>query len=421
MKRRTLIASSLAGVVGTFATRAAYPQAFPRKPVRIVVPFPAGGSNDLIARAISDRLAARIGQPVIIESKPGASGSIGTDLVAKSEPDGHTLLLGSLPTAVAPSLMKTPWDPVKDFVGVAYLGVTPNIVAVHPSLGVDDLKGLVALAKQKPGQINYVNPGNGTSPHLGAEVFQFVNQVKFVPVMYKGAPPSITDFVAGEVPVGFYPFGVIVGMVRSGRAKAIALASPVRTKLLPDVPTMTEQGFESNRLLQRGGAIAAGCIDGHAGAQEQLHCLQVTRACARDESLGVVGHAHLHDLDPGLLWRRRKLQVSPRARGHRHRHGNYGPRCRTLQEPAHAPPPPWLQQFNQTRNVAVETPVADVHRRALRQCTQFSGQILGPRHRRSLKQHRNDASVALQRRHEFDAHRIVLVGQTPAPVGVGCA
>ncbi len=246
MKRRTLLASSVAGLLSAFVSRPALSQAFPRRPVRIVVPFPAGGSNDLIARAVSERLAIRLGQPVVIESRPGASGSIGTDYVAKSEPDGHTLLLGSLSTAVAPALMKTPWDPVRDFVPVGYLGVTPNIVAVHPSLEVSDLKGLVALARQKPGQINYVNPGNGTSPHLGAEVFQFVNQVKFSPVSYKGAPPSVTDFLAGTVPVGFYPFGVIVGMVRAGRARAIALASPARTRQLPDLATMTEQGFESS-------------------------------------------------------------------------------------------------------------------------------------------------------------------------------
>ncbi|MCC7286574.1 MAG: tripartite tricarboxylate transporter substrate binding protein [Burkholderiaceae bacterium] len=245
MKRRTLILSA-AGALGTFAAATSRAQPFPRKPVRIIVPFPAGGSNDLIARAISDKLAARLGQPVVVEDKPGASGSIGTDMVAKSDADGHTLLLASLPTAVAPALMKTPWDPVKDLTGVAYLGVTPNIVAVHPSLGVNNLRELVDLAKARNGELNYVNSGNGTSPHLGAEVFQYVNGVKLTPIMYKGAPPSVTDFVAGTVPVGFYPFGVIIGLVKSGRAKAIALAGPVRSRQLPDVPTMTEQGFESS-------------------------------------------------------------------------------------------------------------------------------------------------------------------------------
>ncbi len=245
MKRRVFVHAA-AGAVAALASGAPLAQSFPTKPIRIVVPFPAGGSNDLIARAISDRLGARLGQAVVIESRPGASGSIGTDLVAKAEPDGHTLLLASLPTAVAPALMKTPWDPVKDLVGVAYLGVTPNIVAVHPSLGVNNLRELVALAKARNGQLNYVNSGNGTSPHLGAEVFQFLNGVKLTPVNYKGAPPSVTDFVAGSVPVGFYPFGVIIGMVRAGRAKAIAIAGPVRTRQLPDVPTMAEQGFESS-------------------------------------------------------------------------------------------------------------------------------------------------------------------------------
>ncbi len=246
MERRTLITSSVVAALGTWVGRRAVAQAFPTKPVRIIVPFPAGGSNDLVARAISDRLSIRLGQPVIVESRPGASGSIGTDLVAKSEPDGHTLLLGSLPTAVAPALMKTPWHPVKDLAAVAYLGVTPNIVAVHPSLGVDDLKGLVALAKQRNGELNYVNPGNGTSPHLGAEMFQYVNKVKFTPIAYKGAPPSVADFVSGAVPIGFYPFGVIIGMVGTGKAKALAIASPTRTRQLPDVPTMSEQGFESS-------------------------------------------------------------------------------------------------------------------------------------------------------------------------------
>jgi tripartite-type tricarboxylate transporter receptor subunit TctC len=182
----------------------------------------------------------------VIESKPGASGSIGTDLVSKSEPDGHTLLLASLPTAVTPALMSTPWDPVKDLVGVAYLGVTPNIVVVHPSLGVNNLRELVALAKSRSGELNYVNSGNGTSPNLGAEVFQYVNGIKLTPVNYKGAPPSVPDFVAGLVQVGFYPYGVIIGMVRSGRAKAIAVASPVRLRDLPEVSTMSEQGFEGS-------------------------------------------------------------------------------------------------------------------------------------------------------------------------------
>lgn len=246
MQRRTLILSA-AGALGAFAS-AANAQGFPRKPLRIIVPFPPGGSNDLFARAISDKLATRLGQPVVVETKPGASGSIGTDLVAKSEPDGHTLLLASSATAVAPALMKTPWDPTKDLVGVAYLGVTPNIVAVHPSLGVNNLRELVALAKARNGELNYVNPGNGTSPHLGAEVFQHVNHIKLTAIAYKGAPPSVPDFVAGRVLVGFYPFGVIVGMVRSGRARAIAIAGQTRSRQLPDVPTMSEQGFESSQV-----------------------------------------------------------------------------------------------------------------------------------------------------------------------------
>jgi tripartite-type tricarboxylate transporter receptor subunit TctC len=216
--------------------------------VRIIVPYPAGGIVDLMARSVSDGLAARLGQPVIVEPKPGADASIGTDAVAKAEPDGHTLLMATLAIAVNPHLNKVPWHPVNDFEGVAHMGVVANIAAVTPSLGVRDMASFIALAKSRPGQINYMNPGNGSSPHVSAELLQQVNDIRLTSINYKGVPPAVPDFLNGTVPFGFFPFATIAGHLRSGKAQAIGIASPVRHKQFPEIPTMAEQGFESSQV-----------------------------------------------------------------------------------------------------------------------------------------------------------------------------
>jgi tripartite-type tricarboxylate transporter receptor subunit TctC len=201
-----------------------------------------------MARSVSDGLAARLGQPVIVEPKPGADASIGTDAVAKAEPDGHTLLMATLAIAVNPHLNKVPWHPVNDFEGVAHMGVVANIAAVTPSLGVRDMASFIALAKSRPGQINYMNPGNGSSPHVSAELLQQVNDIRLTSINYKGVPPAVPDFLNGTVPFGFFPFATIAGHLRSGKAQAIGIASPVRHKQFPEIPTMAEQGFESSQV-----------------------------------------------------------------------------------------------------------------------------------------------------------------------------
>lgn len=223
-------------------------QAYPSRPVRIIVPYPAGGIVDLMARAVGDGLGAKLAQPVIVEARPGADASIGTDAVAKADPDGHTVLMATLALAVNPNLSKVPWHPVNDFEGVAHVGVVANVVAVTPTLGVKDLKSFIELARSRPGQINYVNPGNGSSPHVSAELLQLVNGIKLTSINYKGIPPAIPDFLAGTVPFGFFPFGTIAGQIRSGKAQAIGIASPVRHKQFPDLATMAEQGFESSQV-----------------------------------------------------------------------------------------------------------------------------------------------------------------------------
>lgn len=228
------------------ASAQAYP--YPNKPVRVVVPYPAGGIVDLMTRALTDGLPARLGQPVIVESKPGADASIGTEAVAKADPDGYTLLMATLALVVNPNLSKVPWHPVRDFEGVAHVGVVANIAAVNPSLGVKDMNSFIALARSKPGEINYVNAGNGSSPHVSTELLQQVNGIKLTSINYKGIPPAIPDFLAGTVPFGFFPFGTIAVHVRSGKAQAIGIASPVRHKEFPNLPTLAEQGYASSQV-----------------------------------------------------------------------------------------------------------------------------------------------------------------------------
>lgn len=226
----------------------AFAQAYPTKPVRLIVPYPAGGIVDLMARAVSEGLGGKLGQPVVVEPRPGADASIGTDAVAKAEPDGHTLLMATLALAVNANLSKVPWHPVNDFEGVAHIGVVANVAAVNPSLGVKDMKSFIELARSRPGQINYMNPGNGSSPHVSTELLQQVNGIQLTSINYKGVPPAIPDFLAGTVPFGFFPFATIIGHLRSGKAQAIGIASPVRHKQFPDIPTMAEQGFESSQV-----------------------------------------------------------------------------------------------------------------------------------------------------------------------------
>lgn len=248
MKKRQFIATTLACALAAAFAAPVAAQTYPSKHLRIVVPYPGGGIVDLMARSVAEPLSAKLGQQVIVENKPGANASIGTDAVAKSDPDGYTLLMATLAMTVNPNLNKVPWHPVNDFAGVAHMGVVANIAAVHPSLGVKDLKGFVALAKSKPKQINYVNPGNGSSPHVSTELLGQNTGIQLTSVGYKGIPPAIPDFLSGAVPFGFFPYATVATHIRSGKAVAIAIASPVRDKQFPDLQTMTEQGFEDSQV-----------------------------------------------------------------------------------------------------------------------------------------------------------------------------
>jgi tripartite-type tricarboxylate transporter receptor subunit TctC len=239
----------LLGVLFPLLIANATAQTFPTKPLRIIVPFPAGGIVDLMARSLNENLAAGLGQPVLVEARPGANGSLATEAVAKSDPDGHTLVLATLSHVTTPALSKTPWHPTKDFAGIAVMGHVANIAAVNPEVPVKSLREFVDYAKARPGKLNFINAGGGTSQTMSAELFKRNVGIDLVGIGYKGFPPAIPDLLAGQVHFSFIPFGVAAPHVRAGKLRALAVAAPARSKIFPDVPTMAEVGFADSQVV----------------------------------------------------------------------------------------------------------------------------------------------------------------------------
>ncbi len=228
----------------------AHAQWAPTKPVRIIVPFPAGGIVDLMARTVTDRLAASLGQPVIVEARTGAGGSIGTEAAARAEPDGHTLVVATLSHVTLPAFGgKLAWHPVRDFAGIGMLGQVANLAVVTNGLEPRTMREFVAYARARPGQINYVNAGNGTSQTLGVEMLRKDTAIQLTPVGYKGYPPAVPDVIAGRIEFAMMPFGVALPQVKAGKLRALAVVAPVRSPLLPEVPTMAEAGFPESTVV----------------------------------------------------------------------------------------------------------------------------------------------------------------------------
>jgi len=220
---------------------AALAQQYPTKPVRIIVPAPPGGTVDILARAIALKLQDALGKPVLVEYKPGAATNIGTDYVAKSAPDGYTLLINGIPLSVNPMLYANlPFNPTKDLTAIIEVASLTNVVTVHPSIPVNDMKELVALMKKEPGKMNYGTPGVGSSPHLAAELLVMKTGAKMTHIPYQGFAPAIIDHVGGTLQVGFINLPVALQFVKSGKLKALAVTSSKRSPLLPDVPTVAE-------------------------------------------------------------------------------------------------------------------------------------------------------------------------------------
>lgn len=239
------------------AAGAAVGQAFPSKPVRLVVPFPPGGINDVIARGVGQKLAETWGQQVVIDNRGGAGSMIGTELVAKSPPDGHTLLLISVAHAINPSLQaKLPYDSIRDFAPVTYIGSSPFVLVVHPSLPVRTVRDLVNLARARPGQVAYSSSGSGTSIHLMGEMLRAGTGIDVVHVPYKGIAPGLTDLIAGQVQFSFGSHLTVGPHVQAKRLRAVAVTSPQRSRAAPELPTIAESGVPGYRAIAWYGILA---------------------------------------------------------------------------------------------------------------------------------------------------------------------
>jgi tripartite-type tricarboxylate transporter receptor subunit TctC len=240
-------------VAATFgpATGGVHAQQYPSKPIRMMVPFPAGGGSDTIGRTIGQKLAERTGQPVVVENRPGAGGSIGAELAARSAPDGYTILLGSTSELVQyPNVNpKIRYDPLRDFAPITLVGTVPMVMVVHPSLPVNTVKELVALTKARPGEVNFSSAGNGSTTHLAVELFILMTGARMTHVPYKGSPQAVADLVAGNVQLGIPTMPAALPFIKAGRVKALGVSSGKRAAVLPDVPTLHEagvQGYETD-------------------------------------------------------------------------------------------------------------------------------------------------------------------------------
>ena len=231
-------------VLCAFAVQA-WAQSYPSKPVRVIVPYPPGGGNDTLGRLFAAKLGERMGQPFVVENRPGAGTMIGTEAAAKSAPDGYTILLSSIAThALSPNLYaRVPYDPIKDFAPISLLGIAPTVLVVNSDLPAKNLQELIALAKSKPGQLAYASGGNGTPPHINAEVFKSVAGVDLLHVAYKGGGPALTDLIAGRVHVMLDTAASAMPHVRGGKLRALALSAPKRSAEYPELATFAEAGL----------------------------------------------------------------------------------------------------------------------------------------------------------------------------------
>jgi len=219
-------------------------QGYPARPVRIIVPYPPGGATDVMARVVAQKLSESWGQQAVVENKPGASGTIGSDLVAKSAADGYTLLLQGTQHAINLSIYKQlPYDTLRDFTPVAYIGRAPFLLVLHPSVPANSVTELIAWIKTKPGGVNYGSSGVGGAAHLAGEMFKTAAGVQLTHIPYKGAAPAMADLVGGQVPMVFDPIPTSLPQVRGGRIKALAITSAQRSPLVPEVPTVAESGL----------------------------------------------------------------------------------------------------------------------------------------------------------------------------------
>ncbi len=252
---KNLSAMALACTVALYSGMAAA-QSYPTKTVRLIIPFPPGGSNDIVGRFIAGKLTERLGKQVVADNRGGAGGVTGTEVAAKSEPDGHTLLIVSSAYAINTSLYKLPYDPAKAFTLVAKLGTGPNVLTVHPRVPVNSVKDLIALAKEKPGQLNFAAAGVGSFQHLGSELFRSLTGIEVSIVQFKGGGPAMIDVIGGHTHAALGSLIQFMPHIKSGKVKALGTGGAKRSVSLPDVPTIAEAGVPGYEANNWWGVIA---------------------------------------------------------------------------------------------------------------------------------------------------------------------
>jgi tripartite-type tricarboxylate transporter receptor subunit TctC len=250
----------LAFVLALAACACVHAQGYPTRPVKMVVGFPPGGGTDVVARIIAPGLGEHLGQPVVIENRPGATGTVAAAMVAKSPPDGYTIMMGHVSVnAIAPSLFPNlQYDVIKDFAPVTLAASVPHFVVVHPSLPVHSIRELIAYAKERPGKLSFPSAGNGSTPHLAGEIFKAMAGVDLVHVPYKGTGQSVADLLAGQHQVGFDTAPASAGYVRSGKMRVLGVSSAKRIPEYPDVPTVAEAGVPGYEVITWYGVFAPG-------------------------------------------------------------------------------------------------------------------------------------------------------------------
>ena len=246
---RTLRRSFLAATLALLPLAAAAQAGYPNKPIRVIVPFAAGSTTDIIARAISDKMSASLGQQLVVENKAGASGTIGQQLVAGAAPDGYTIMVHSSSHTVSPSTFaKLPFDTVADFTGITPISSTPNVLVMAPGKGIKTLGELLAAARAKPGTMNFASAGQGSATHLNAEKFKMAAKIEATNIPFKGSAEAVTEVISGRVDYYFSPIAPVIGQIKGGQLLALAVGSPMRASALPDVPTTAEAGVPGSEF-----------------------------------------------------------------------------------------------------------------------------------------------------------------------------
>ena len=268
----------------------AWAQNYPLRPVRIVVPYPPGGGTDIVARTVAQKLAEILGQPVVVDNRAGANGIIGTDQVAKSKPDGYTLLITIASHAINPTLYPNlPYDTIADLAPVSLLAEYPFVITVHPSLPVKTVRDFIAFAKAHPNQLSYASSGNGSGPHLGMELFNTMAGIEMVHVPYKGAGAAMTDLVSGQVPVFLNNFLAGMPMIRAGKLRALAVSSQRRSTAMPELPTVADAGVPGYSVTGWYGLLVPGATP--APIVNTLHDGVVKALKSKDVSERLSGEA----------------------------------------------------------------------------------------------------------------------------------